>query len=308
MMFSSWFFLALLGAFLQAVGLALKKHALRESGANSLVAAGIFLGAGIILFVTHFFQTGQWWFDGPVPLSFWGGAGITVLFASLGVLFSYRALDLGDLSAVTPYSVFGTLLLFLPAWILLHETPKPAEILGACVIIAGAFLLEGGFRKKRDVSRQDRADRARNRKALGYFSLAMVFYSISPTGDKIAVTATEPLFAAYVIHLGIALSFLCILALRKKYRDLDIIRRAFSKRSFVFALILAAIVAGYANLSTYFALSDGSVGGVMSIKRTMPFFAFFIGYAIFRERKNARRKLMGTIVMIAGALVIGFSG
>ncbi len=308
MVVPSWFLLALTGAFLQAVGLALKKHAIRVSGANGLVAACIFLGAGVVLFVTRSISFGTPLYDGPIPLQFWGGVVMAVVFGTLGVLFSYRSLDLGDLSAVSPYSVVATVLYFIPAYLFLHEVPTLSEVSGMIVIIIGALVLEGKVGRKRILTKQEHADRARNRKALGYFFCAMIFYSISPTGEKLAITATDPMFASYIIHLGIGISFLISLLVRPKYRDFELVRQSFRTKAFVTAIAIAAVVAAYGNLSTHFALSGASVGGVMSLKRTMPIFAFFLGYFVFRERKDAFRKLLGTIIMISGAILVGLGG
>jgi drug/metabolite transporter (DMT)-like permease len=308
MMVPSWFLLALVGAVSQAIGLALKKHAIRVSGANGLVAAGIFLGAGVVLFITRSIAFGTPLYAGTIPLQFWGGVVLAVVFGTLGVLFSYRSLDLGDLSAVSPYSVVATVLYFIPAYLFLHEVPTLSEASGMIVIIIGALVLEGKVLRKRKLTKQEHADRTRNRKALGYFFFAMIFYSISPTGEKLAITATEPMFASYVIHLGIGIAFLISLLVRPKYRDLELVRQSFRTRAFVVAIAVAALVAAYGNLSTHFALSDASVGGVMSIKRTMPIFAFFMGYFIFHERKDALRKLIGTVIMISGAILVGLGG
>lgn len=308
MIVPSWFFLALTGAFLQAVGLALKKHAIRVSGANALVAAAIFLGAGLVLTLTRTIVSGSPLYHGPIPPQFWGGVAMAVSFGVLGVLFSYRSLDLGDLSAVSPYSVVSSLLFFVPAFLFLHEIPSRSEISGMLVIVVGALVLEGVFNRKRALTKQEHADRSRNRKALGYFFSAMIFYSISPTGEKLAIMSTEPMFASLVIHLGIGIAFLVSVIVRPKYRDMELVKKSFGSSAFITAVAVAAVVAAYGNLSTHFALSGATVGGVMSLKRTMPIFAFLIGFLIFHERRNALRKFVGTVIMITGAVIVGLGG
>ena len=69
-------------------------------------------------------------------------------------------------------------------------------------------------------------------------------------------------------------------------------------------LLLVGAVMSVEHISINSAFTLADVSYVMAIKRTMPFFAFVIGYAYFKEREHAKRKLMATALMIAGAILI----
>jgi uncharacterized membrane protein len=55
------------------------------------------------------------------------------------------------------------------------------------------------------------------------------------------------------------------------------------------------------------AMDSAKVSYVFSIKRIMPLFAFLIGYFYFHERKDILRKIIATILMVAGAILTTLS-
>lgn len=302
-----WILLSLTGALFQSVTGAINKRNLDISkSAINIIAFINYFFAGICLAIFFYFQTGQVFPEIKNHLNFWYGILITVPFNVIGAYFGYRALQLAEYNYVAPWLTLSTILIVIPSFLLLHELPTTLGLIGIAIVVSGAILMDYKKRRCIDDDKDEKELRQRRNKIKLYILIIGICYTITPVGMKMAILESSPVFVAVVAHLAIALTFLMIIFLfeRRKFRHifshLDI-----NEKYLFFALALIA-GAGYAiaNGSINIALGLQQTAMVMGVKRVAPVFAFFIGYIFLRERRDAKKKLLATILIVIGTILL----
>jgi drug/metabolite transporter (DMT)-like permease len=321
MMRYMWIIYSLFGAIFQAAEMAIKKKALQVRGLNNVIALIAYGFAGLLLLALYIFQSGQFWIAAPLSAVFWNGIFWTVLLNMVGVWFMYRALDLADLSYLMPFMTLTSLSLIIPPMIFLGEFPMLRSFFGIVLVVIGALAMDYKFEKSK-LSAEDHHRRKNNRKGLVYFIATALCYTFTPTAMKIATVASNVLFATYLVHLLMGVGFLLLIAIiavsqaRKNGERKNVARvlnEEFARTKnqltdagvkFFLAVLIAGVAIAIQNGSINYAFTLAPVASVMAIKRTMPLFAFVIGYLYFKERANVGQKLAATALMIIGAVLI----
>ncbi len=298
----SWVVIAIGAALVQAVGLAIKKHALRAGGVNDIVAFFVFAVAALILASIYYATQGTIMSDDVMQYPLWRDIMIAVIFSVIGVMFSFRALDMADLSYLSPYAALGLLVTTATSFFLFGEIPTQAQFMGIGAIIAGSLIME--YRAHERASYADKENVRRNRKAMAFFFISIVAYSIPPAWQKSAVLLSDPLFVGFVTHGLMALCFVGIIMVRGGFQRLRNVGETMPLHRFVTWTAVAGIFAALANGSTYYAFQEGPVAGIIALKRLMPIFTFVLGVYVFKEHFNVRRRLIATCVMVGGAILI----
>ncbi|EKE20180.1 MAG: hypothetical protein ACD_8C00046G0005 [uncultured bacterium] len=309
----NWIIFALLGAMFQAVESGIKKKALQTKGMNNVVAVIAFLVAGILFALTYAFQEGTLAPVHNLSNTFWINLGWMVGLNIIAVWFSYKALDAADLSYLMPFMTLTSLSLIIPPMILLGEYPSVMSFVGITVVVVGALAMD--WKGKGKLTEKELEKRKNNRKGVLYFLATAICYTFTPTFAKILVVESgSALFASYVIHLFIAIGFIPLAFLipvaGKRSESLQIIRQNLTGKAgktFLLATVLAGVAIAIANGSINYALQSATVANVFAIKRTMPLFAFLIGVFYFKERSNLTQKIIATLIMVVGAVIITLS-
>lgn len=227
--------------------------------------------------------------------------------------FAYKALDLAELSFLMPFMTLTSLSLIIPPMILLGEFPSSKSVIGISFIVAGVIYMD--WKKKAHLSLEEIETRKNNRKGVLYFFATAICYTFTPVLAKIVVVESgNVLFVSYITHLLIAIGFVFLIFLipisKNRKESLMIIKKNLTgdgSKKFLLATILAGFVITISNGSINYALQYASVSSVFAIKRTMPLFAFLIGVIFFKERNNLFRKIIGTTVMVVGAILVTLS-
>jgi uncharacterized membrane protein len=297
-----WIILAFNAALFQAFGAAIKKKSLQVSGMNNIIGFISFLTAGIIFGAFFFAKTGR-----VVPhLSLTPDFYVAMaLYAGLNIVASwsmYRALDLAEFNHLMPFITLTNLLIVIPPISLLYEKPSLLGLVGIAVIVIGALLMD--LRKNDIVSVENELRTKNNHKGMLYFLGTAACYTITPTVAKITVLHSSVLFASFLVHILIGLGFLVMLLLAKEQQKMKELFIQSEKRWLLIGIILAGFAVALQNGSLNWALSLAPVASVMALYRTMPFFAFLIGIAYFKERTDLKRKILATAIMVAGAVIV----
>lgn len=301
-----WILLSATGALFQSVTGAINKRNLDVSRSSvSLVAFINYFFGSVVLVVFALWQTGHFIPQINFGANFWYGILIASSTTVIGAYFGYRALNLAEFNYISPWLTLTSLIVVVPSFLLLREIPSSPAVVGIIIIVFGALLID--YKKKHvSMSADEELIHARNRKAKSYLIIIGIAYSISPVGMKMATLESSPIFVVVVVQLAVALSFLfAIFAYERKKIVSTIINLSARDKKIFFATALTAGV-GYAisNGTVNTALTMANVSSVMAIKRIAPVFSFFIGYFFLREKRNARRKLIATILMVAGTILI----
>lgn len=304
-----WILLSVIGAFSQALGMAVTKKALKIEGVKNFIAATSFLLGGVFLSFVYLYNGKTIWPEGGLTANFWFWMFWTVLLNLISVYFLYKALQLAELNYLMPFMTLTSLSIVIPPIILLKEIPSPLGFLGILLITAGAFAIDYR-RKKEDLTQEDRKIEKNNRLGKLYFIGTAFCYTISPTTTKLAIIESSGLFVAFAMLFLLGASFLIIMFLFREDKKIKVVMRGLGKNTkikfFTALLILGATVA-FSNWAINVAMEITKVSYVMSIKRTMPLFAFLIGYFYFKEKKDLARKIIATVLMVAGAVLTTLS-
>lgn len=287
--------------------MAVKKKALQTKGVNNFIAFFSFTFAGILIGFILFFQNGELFGEINNFPRLWHNVFWSVSLNVLAYFFLYKALDSADLSYLMPFMVLTSIFVIIPPFLLLGEIPSVVGFLGILTIVCGAILMEYRKKSKLIARAEEKIQKIKNnRKGFVYFVITAICWTITPTTFKIAIVESSPLVASFIIVLFIGLSFFFLVIL---FREMSKIKEKFyfnkkEKMVLLIALIIAGIVIAVQQVSMNTALKLSDVSYVMAVKRTMPFFAFMIGYLYFKEREHIKRKLIATALMVAGAILI----
>ncbi|EKD46411.1 MAG: Drug/Metabolite Transporter (DMT) Superfamily [uncultured bacterium] len=309
----NWILFAFLGAMFQAVESAIKKKALQTKGMNNVVAFVAYLTAGISFALMYFLKDGTLLSANNLSGTFWGSLAFLVVLNIIGVWFAYKALDLAELSYLMPFMTLTSLSLIIPPMILLGEFPSRTSLLGIVVVVIGAISME--WKRGKHLSLEDLERNKNNRKGVLFFLGTALCYTFTPALAKVTIVESgSVLFASYVTHLLMAMGFVLWIffmpIVERKKESLKIIMQNLTgsgARNFLLASIFAGIAIAISNGAINYALQFESVSSVFAIKRTMPLFAFMIGVFYFKEKRNLKQKIVATLIMVAGAIIITFS-
>lgn len=231
----------------------------------------------------------------PVKLgaAFWPalvvGAGLNILAA----LLYMEAIRASDLSLSVPLVTFTPLFLLVTSPLLLREIPDLSGIFGVLLIVSGAYLLN--IAKLHDGPAAPLHALFKERGARLMLLVALI-WSLTANIDKIGLQNSSPLLWATAINAAIALGMLPLVLLR--------LRRPQVSRQWPWRwLLLVGLCGGLTTLCQMLAISLTQVPYVIAVKRLSILFTTLYGLLLLRE-KGLRERLTGTLVMLAGVIVL----
>lgn len=288
----TWFFLALLSAFLSAFAAITQKKVLFKVGALEF---SFLLSVVNLLFSIPFFFF--------IDYSTVNSANLSILFiksvigvgAFYCVMLSLKNLEISNalpLLALTP----GFVAVF--AFILLGESLKTVEIIGLFFLIAGTFILESKNFKELFIPFSIFIKSQYHR----YIILALLLFTASSIMDKFLLIKLNlsPISLTAFQHIYFALIFSIIyLLFRNKEQSSS---SEIKKNQLGWIALISIITIGY-RYTQIVAVSLASVALVLAIKRTSVFWATVIGGKLFNDKDLLKRSI-AALLILAGAILI----
>ncbi len=222
---------------------------------------------------------------------------IAAALAVAGNSVLVKALEDGDLSVLGPINAFKAVLSMLLGVIFIGEVPTPAGVAGTLLIVAGSYFVvdtvPGG-------QRREALSRFVGNPAIRLRFLALLLSATEAVFLKQAILLASPVpvFLMWSV-LGFGFSALAIGALAPR-RALDGLR-GFPRQWRTFVWLAAA--AGVMQLATLLAFGVMQVGYSLALFQLSALVSVFLGHRYFHER-HMRRRLVGAVVMVAGAALI----
>lgn len=307
-----WIILSVFGAFSQAVGMAVKKKALQIRGLNNFIAFFSFTLSGVLIALILLFTRGGFFPEIDDIGRFWNAAFWMVFLNIFAYYFLYKALDIADLSYLMPYMTLISITVIIPPIFLIGEIPTTTGLLGIFIVVAGAFLMEyKGKKKLATMTEEERQKRKNNKKGFIYFIITALCWTFTSSFLKIASIESNAVFSSFIISVFMGLSFGLIVIFTGELKRVKELFIGFGHKEKIIlftALVIAGVAITLEQITINEAFRIASVGYVIAVKRTMPFFAFLVGYFYFKEKTNMSRKVIATALMIAGSLVIAVFG
>jgi drug/metabolite transporter (DMT)-like permease len=219
--------------------------------------------------------------------------GVVSILLNIGANLAFlQAVRVSPLSLTIPYlsltPVFATLL-SIP---LLGERPSALQLAGIVLVVAGAFWLQAPSGDRASLRAVWKA-LAEERGSL-LMILTALFWSLAAPLDKLAISASNPLFHAVVLVSGIGVSGVLIMAARSSLGELRIKRPAY--RLVALSIVLTAV----GLILNLFALQIVWVGFIETLKRALgATLALVWGRFLFNESITSN-KVVAVALMGAG--------
>jgi uncharacterized membrane protein len=221
----------------------------------------------------------------------------SAIFDVIAFYSYFRAIKLSEISLIGPISSFGPVFTTLFAFIALNEAPSGFRLIGILLIVVGSYILNLVSNKKDNLFASF-INPFRNKGVL-LALFAAFLWSITPIFQKQAIfltNTTTPLFASFVGMIFVTIYFLSTnFSAFKKYKQ-DI-------KSNLPALIIYGLGSAIAQLAAYSAFASSYLGYVTAIMRSSGIFTVIIG-GIFLKEKTIGKKIIGSLIMLAGVLLL----
>ena len=207
------------------------------------------------------------------------------LFCATGTVCLVKALELGELSVLGPINSYKCIIGMFSAFLLVGEVPSIQGLFGMMLIIYGSkFIFE----------QNEFSFKLFKRKDIQLRFLALLLSGIEAGFLKKVIILSSPQVSFYMWCIfGAFFSFIILILSRKKL----------SKPTGINKYILVAISLAIMQLSTNIVFKKMDVSLALALFQLSSLITVFIGYKIFNE-KNVKKKLLGTFIMISGAILI----
>ncbi|MBI2625979.1 MAG: EamA family transporter [Candidatus Nealsonbacteria bacterium] len=254
------------------------------------------LGFAYAAFSLPFLLLALFWLDlAPTNFSFWWATIASSASSIIALILFMKALQIGELSLTAPLLSFTPVFLIFTSRIMLGESIGFLGICGVALITAGTYALE--LRREKGIWGPIKA-LLKDKAALMTLIVALI-YSVSSNFNKIAVANSSPITYLVFVQMISALVFITIIFLKSDQKFAGIK----SGWKMLLAVGLFTALSLFAQMT---ALTLAMVPYVISLKRTSAVFSVILGFIAFKER-NIKPKLIGSILMMAGVLLISIS-
>lgn len=225
--------------------------------------------------------------------SFWIYSILGGIAGAIGNAFLVKALEKGDLSVLGPINAYKSVVGMLVGFILLRELPGYWGLLGIVLIIAGSYIVL-------DSPEEPVSWAIFQKKEIQYRLLALILTGIEAVFIKRVMQESSEIlaFASWSIF-GALFSWMLLLVFRG-YDKSDV--KLWNKAALLKLLLLVFSI-GAMQITTIYTLGQIPVGYALALFQLSIIVTIFLGHRIFNEG-NLRRKLIGSIIMIAGSLFI----
>ena len=228
-----------------------------------------------------------------LPFAIWKYAVIGGLFGALGNAFLVKALSLGDLSVLGPINSYKSVVAMIFGIFLLGEIPSTTGILAVGLIIWGSYFIFDTVEEKFTL-------RLFKRKDIIYRILALIFTALEALMIKQVIILSD-VMTSFIFWSVFGFVFSAIFLLLKQEQI-----KLPDKKSSLFFLILISMF-GLMQITTNYVFKNMNVSYALALFQLSSLINVIFGYKFFKE-KHLIKKLIGTTIMIIGAVIIILGG
>jgi len=231
-----------------------------------------------------------------VDAIFWWAILVCIIMDLFTTVLYMKAIKIAPLSLTIPYMGLTPVFSLLISYLVLGETVSWLGLVGILFISFGAYILQID-RAKYGLMEPIKA--IFKNKGSFYMLIVSFAYAITANIGKVAIIHSSPLFMAIVYFTGLALAFTPLVMTIGKTPPSKMFTRSLGKFKIGLGMAIMAI--------THFtAISMINVAYMISIKRLSLLFAILYGWIVFKE-ENIKERLLGGMIIIAGAAIIAFA-
>lgn len=218
----------------------------------------------------------------------------SIILAST-TLLTTKALEVSDISIITPLMALLPITVTIPAWIFLDEKISIIALFGILLVCFGAYILELNSKNKNWLTPFFKLT---NDKGAQYVGLFLVIASVIPTIDKIGLSSSTPILWVTATHTGMSVLLLSIASIKTSNISTDIQTNV--KPLFVLGLFNTLLW-----IAQIFAYQEMQVAYVQAIKRGSIFLSILAGYLFFNETR-LKARMTGAVIILFGISLIIF--
>lgn len=223
-------------------------------------------------------------------------AASTVIVTIAAILY-FRGIEASDLSITMPMLAFTPFFLLGTSPLMLGEFPRPMGFCGILLIVVGCYILNLKEHAKGYLAPFRALIREKGPRSMLVVAL---LFSIGANIDKIGVRASSPIMWIAALNTAIAAALFAVMLV--KSRDVP----AQIKRGGV-PLVMIGVLNALALICQMYAIRLTIVPYLISIKRMSVVMTSILGFIFFGE-KDVRNRLIGVLMMVAGAVLISIYG
>jgi drug/metabolite transporter (DMT)-like permease len=283
----NWFFLSLFCAFFAASADALCKKSLLASNEYLVAWVRVGFATPFLLLLLPFIEVPR------LDIYFFLAMIILFPLETVALILYMKAIKISPLSITLPFLALSPIFMIFTSNLILGERLDRWGIVGIVLTAIGAYLLNVRA-SKRGILEPFKA--IRQERGAIYMIIVAFLYSITSNLGKMAILHSSPLFFA-ATYLPILATILFPVLVWKNYGKM---KQIFS-HGIIFSLIGLAIA--FATITHFLAVNIAEVPYVISVKRMSLLFGIIYGAVWFKET-NITERLVGSIVMIVGVVII----
>jgi drug/metabolite transporter (DMT)-like permease len=284
-----WVLLAIIGAISNAAYYIIVKSRITTRDPRILTALG-FLFSGVLLLVIS------------------AARGFPVIGPDYyrAVTLIFRAMESSDLSLSMPMLSFTPVFLVGTSYLLLHEMPSAAGILGICIIVSGSYVLNISAEHEHFF---DPVKSMVQNRGSWYMLIVAFLFAASINYDKIAMLNSDPVFGMAFTLLFISGAFAIIISIPQHPAGQNPVSpgsqsgMGFSLGPYLVPALLAAIFVSAECVSINVAYTLQIAPYVIAIKRLSIIFMVLYGTIVCAE-DELRTRIAGSVLMVGGAVII----
>jgi drug/metabolite transporter (DMT)-like permease len=233
---------------------------------------------------------------GALGLDFWANILTAVVLAVAGYVFLWYALKSTDLSVLGPINAYKAVLGLLLAVVLIGELPNLFGLIGVALIVAGSYFVI------------DRVPGQRHRIAFRQFTrepgVQLRFAALTCSATE-AVFLKRALLLSSPITTFLVWTVLCfaVAAAAAVLLRRDVVTAVTRIKSEWRTVLWLAATTALMQLTTLLTFGKLQVGYSLALFQLSTLVTVYLGHRWFRER-NIRRRLLGSLVMVVGAMLI----
>lgn len=231
-------------------------------------------------------------FENQQP-GFWYYSLIVGVLGALGNGFLVKSLEKGELSVLGPINSYKAIIGLLFGMILLKEIPNIMGLIGIVLIIAGSYFVL-------DTLKEGFSFKLLKNKDIQYRFLALFFCALEAVFIK-KVILLSSIFDAFLSWTIFGAIFAVLWV---KFKKLSFANEfSILKSRNASYLVNIAVCVGMMQFTTNYIFKKMNVAYALSLFQLCSLISIVLGYKFFAE-KNILKKLIGALIMIAGAVLI----
>lgn len=291
-----WILLALTAAVGAAATSVVLKQAVEHGGVVvSTVAFRFIAGCLLALLVV---------FSDSLPTltpAYWRATALVIPPEVGGMICLTLALRSGDLSLVQPILGLLPLFVMVAAYFLLNEVPTAFAGAGVVLVTAGVYTV--GLNGSGSILEPFRA-LAQNRTS--WFAVgAAVCWSLTTIIHKIGIAEVGPFPWAVTLTIGSSVALSLVLPILRRTTGSSGIPRS---GTWLRLMLVCGLFFALQQVGLHLALQIAHAGYVVSVNSTSTIISIVLGVFLLGERSGSRNRIIGGVLVTAGAVVIALYG